>query len=73
MTKIEYEKSRCYVFPHPSATDSTLYSDYQVDNVVDLVVSKSGGHRLTTKEGGMVYIPPKWIAIEIRSDKGWEI
>ncbi len=69
MTKLN-ERSRTYVF-EPREYPK-LDKDYTVENVVELQVSKSGGHRLTTKDGGMVYIPFKWIAIEIQSDHGWE-
>jgi hypothetical protein len=74
MTEIKHEISRTYVFPQNTEPQQVcFYSEYIVTDVVNLVVSKSGGHRLTTRNGGMVYIPPKWIAIEISSEHGWEI
>ena len=60
-----HELSRTYIF-----SDNTRYT---VGNVRKVLVSKSGGHRLTTIKGGMVYIPYKWNAIEIQSNHGWEI
>jgi len=63
MAKVN-ENSRRYLFPNDE--------EIVIDNVRDIQVSSSGGHRLTTKEGGMVYIPFKWLAIDIDSDKGWE-
>ena len=59
------EKTRTYIY---LGTDEY----YTVYNVTHLAVSNSGGHRLTTGDGKLVYIAPKWIAIEIESDKGWE-
>ena len=58
------ETSRTYIFPNKE--------QHEVYNVVDLQVSKSGGHRLTCANGAMVYIPFKWIAIQIISNHGWE-
>lgn len=58
------ETTRCYIFPNDE--------EYNVDGVIHISVSKSGGHRLTTKDGLMYYIPFTWLAIEIRSDHGWE-
>lgn len=58
------ENSRTYYFPDDEHFD--------ISGVREIKVSSSGGHRLTTKEGTMYYIPFKWIAIEIDSDKGWE-
>ena len=64
------ERSRTYVFAQ--AISPLNDTDYTVENVRELLVSESGGHRLTTEDGGMIYIPYKWIAIEIDSEKGWE-
>jgi len=58
------EKSRTYYFPNKETI--------VVDEVRILDVSKSGGHRLTTEKGTLLYIPYKWLAIAISSDKGWE-
>ena len=63
MAKVN-EKSRTYHFPNRDM--------FTIKNVRILNVSDSGGHRITTKEGLMFYIPPKWIAIFISSKKGWE-
>ena len=64
MVKLEHEKSRIYVFPNGGF--------YAVTNVKELLVSKSGGHRLTTADGLLVYVPFTWLAIEIESETGWE-
>ena len=63
MSKIN-ESCRTYIFPR----DELMV----IHNVRELLVSKSGGHRLTTKDGVMYYIPFKWIGIIIASDRGWE-
>lgn len=57
------EKQRTYVFDN---------KDITVKDVIKVDVSKSGGHRITTKDGGMVYVAPKWLAINIISDHGWQ-
>lgn len=60
-----HENSRTYLFPNNE--------NIVVDNVRYVRVSESGGHRLTTRGGGMVYIPPTWLAIDVTSNRGWEI
>lgn len=57
------EKERTYIF------DNTGIS---IKNVTNVDVSASGGHRITTADGVMVYVAPKWLAIEIDSVNGWE-
>ena len=64
MTTIN-EKTRIYRFPNGEWIE--------VEDVQELEVSSSGGHRITTKTGKMYYIPFKWLAIEIESDHGWEM
>lgn len=58
------EQSRKYYFPGNET--------FEVTSVRELVVSKSGGHRLTRANGKLVYIPPKWFAIKIKTKKGWQ-
>jgi len=65
-----HEKERTYYFPNP-ITGKDWYT-IGVSDVRELIVSKSGGHRLTTKDGRMIYVRSGWICIEIKSDFGWE-
>jgi hypothetical protein len=53
-TKVE-EQNRTYTFPNGSVT---------IQNVVSINVSKSGTHRINTKDGGKHIIPPGWIHIQ---------
>lgn len=62
-----HEKSRVYYF---EAKDG--FREIEVTNVRELLVSKSGGHRLTKSDGYLVYIPTGWLAIKIHSNFGWE-
>ncbi len=64
MSKVR-EISRTYIFEHPN--------EVQVDDVRNIEVSDSGGHRLTCNNGSMIYVRAGWYAIEIESDFGWEM
>jgi len=47
--------------------------ELEVAEVRNIQVSESGGHRLTCSGGEMVYVPYKWLGIEIDSERGWEV
>ena len=64
MVTLLHEISRRYIFPKGEFIE--------IGAVVDLEVSKSGGHRITTSSGEMFYIPFTWLAIKIDSHDGWE-
>ena len=49
------EQARTYTFPHGKVT---------ITEVVGINVSKSGTHRINTKDGKKHIVPPGWIHIE---------
>lgn len=64
MEKIEFinvdEQDRKYVFPNKE--EVTLY------DVVSINVSKTGTHRLNTKDGKKHIIPSGWLHIEFNAE-----
>lgn len=77
MTKVN-EKSRTYFPDHERCRTYRFPNDEEISvfDVIELRVSKTGGHWLTTKSGTRngitVYIPYKWLAIRIHSSKDWD-
>ena len=63
-----HEYKRTYYFP---LSDGTTF-ELNVHSVRHLKVSSSGGHRLTKRDGTLVYVPTGWVCIVIDSDRGWE-
>lgn len=59
------EMRRTYVFPNNNRI--SLFG------VQELIVRKSGTHRLKTANGLMHIIPTGWIHIEISSEDGWVV
>lgn len=62
------EISRTYTFPKGEAVT--------IDNVIQINVSASGTHRLVSRNGDKKeyhIIPPTWIHIKFKSDKGFEM
>lgn len=51
------EKTRTYNFAHGE--------HIVLENVTHLAVSKSGVHRLKTKDGKLHIVPPGWLHIEL--------
>lgn len=52
------EQNRTYTFPTGKVT---------LEGVVDINVSKSGTHRINTKDGKKHIVPPGWIHIEFEA------
>lgn len=57
------EQSRRYVFPNGEVVE--------LWGVVGINVSKSGTHRINTKDGKKHIIPPGWLHIEMDIDGDW--
>ena len=56
-----HEQNRTYTFPNGTVS---------LEGIVDINVSKSGTHRINTKDGKKHIIPPGWIHIEFDA-KDW--
>lgn len=65
MSQIEFvtvnEQTRTYNFSDGASVT--------IEGIVSINVSKSGTHRINTKDGKKHIIPPKWIHIEFNADK----
>lgn len=54
------ERRRIYTYANGST--------FTVENVSDVAISKSGNHRLNTKDGRKFIVMAGWIAIEVDAD-----
>lgn len=61
-TQVVGERCRTYHMRHGK------YNKIKVHNVIAICVRPSGGHRLETKDGIKLIVPPTWNAIEIDAD-----
>lgn len=58
-----HEKTRTYSFPKGEVVELL--------QVVELIVSDSGNHRLKTADGLLHIVPTGWLHIEILDDGEW--
>ena len=53
------EQNRTYTFPNGTV---------EIENIISINVSKSGTHRLNSKDGKKYIVPSGWICIEFNAE-----